>query len=232
MGARGAVVGGAVLLVLVGGAVAADRVAVGVAERRAVTELGSDSRVVGTPEVHIDGFPFLTQLLGRSLSDVSGSVDGLALTDLALTDVTVDAHGVALASPVMAAEVDVVGTVPVGSLVQLVRDQLGLEVTLTTVDGELVVAGQMIGLPVAAHLIPRVEDGAVRADVSAVELDGLTIDPAALPGDLAARLSALSIPVDGLPAGLALTGAGVVDGGVRLTAAGTDVVVDAALGER
>ncbi len=226
------VVGGAVLLVLVGGAVAADRVAVGVAERRAVTEVGSDARVVGTPEVHIHGFPFLTQLVGRSLSDVSGSVDGLTLTDLSLTDVTVDAHGVALASPVTAAEIHVVGTVPVGSLERLVRDQLDLEVTLTTVDGELVVAGQVIGLPVAARLVPRVEDGAIRADVSAVELDGLTIDPAMLPGDLAGRLSALSVPVDGLPAGLSLTGASVVDGGVRLSAAGTDVVVDAALGGR
>ncbi|GHS85999.1 hypothetical protein AGMMS50218_04940 [Actinomycetota bacterium] len=226
------VVGGAVLLVLAGGAVAADRVAVGVAERRAVTEVGADARVVGTPEVHINGFPFLTQLLGRSLSDVSGSVDGLTLTDLDLTDVTVEAHGVALAAPVTAAEVDVVGTVPVGSLEQLVRDQLGLEVTLTAVNGELVVAGQVIGLPVAAHLVPRVEAGAIRVDVSAVELDGLTIDQEMLPGDLAARLGALSIPVDGLPAGLALTGASVVDDGVRLTAAGTDVVVDAALGGR
>src|SRR4051812_44061551 len=50
-----------VLLLLVGLAVVADRVAVGVAEDRVGEQLAAKGGLAGTPEVDIAGFPFLTQ---------------------------------------------------------------------------------------------------------------------------------------------------------------------------
>ena len=76
--------------------------------------------------------------------------------------------------------------------------------------------------------MPRVEGGEIRVDVATVEFGGFAVDVADLPGVLAGQLSDLTVPIDGLPEGFELSGVEVADGGVRITAAGLDVVLPVA----
>jgi hypothetical protein len=65
------------LLVLVGLLIAADRVAVVVAERAAADTLQRSQDLPQRPDVSINGFPFLTQLASRTFGEVEIGVDDL-----------------------------------------------------------------------------------------------------------------------------------------------------------
>lgn len=228
MGARRWSVAAAVLVVLLGGLVVADRVAVrsaqAVAEREVVAGFED---VLGEPEVLISGFPFLTQLVAGTLTEVTASVAGLTLDGLEVTDVDLAATGVSTTEPYTVDSAELVATLPVVTLQQLIAAQVGLELDLT-VDGDRLRAGTtLLGLEVAAGLAPKVEDADLRVDIVSVSFGGVEVDAVDLPGRLEARLTDLSIPVEGLPPGVVLTEVAVHDGGVQLTATGTDVVLSA-----
>jgi hypothetical protein len=60
-----------IVTVILGGLfVIADRVAVGFAEDKAADRIKSTEGLAGTPDVSIEGFPFLTQVVGGELDDV------------------------------------------------------------------------------------------------------------------------------------------------------------------
>ena len=83
----------------------------------------------------------------------------------------------------------------------------------------------MLGLTLAANLVPRVEDGKLLVSVENVQIAGLTVSVDDLPNAIGDRLTDVEIPVEGLPDGLVLSDATVVADGVRITADGTDVVL-------
>ncbi|MEU8686063.1 DUF2993 domain-containing protein [Streptomyces sp. NPDC048611] len=67
-----------VLVVILGGLfVAADRVAVGLAEDKAAEKIRAGQGLDKTPTVAIKGFPFLTQVAGRSLQEVDADLGGI-----------------------------------------------------------------------------------------------------------------------------------------------------------
>ncbi|MFI5526583.1 DUF2993 domain-containing protein [Streptomyces platensis] len=67
-----------VLVVILGGLfVAADRVAVGLAEDKAAEKIRASQGLDRTPTVAIKGFPFLTQVAGRSLQEVDADLGGI-----------------------------------------------------------------------------------------------------------------------------------------------------------
>ncbi|MFD5399792.1 DUF2993 domain-containing protein [Streptomyces sp. NPDC127097] len=67
-----------VLVVILGGLfVAADRVAVGLAEDKAAEKIRGSQGLDRTPTVAIKGFPFLTQVAGRSLQEVDADLGGI-----------------------------------------------------------------------------------------------------------------------------------------------------------
>lgn len=68
-----------ILVVIFGGLfVAADRLAVGLAEDKAAEKIrGSQGLGSKTPTVAIKGFPFLTQVLGRNLQEVDADLGGI-----------------------------------------------------------------------------------------------------------------------------------------------------------
>jgi len=226
MGARGVAIGATVLVLVAGGAVVADRVAVGMAQDVAVRELRAIVEgVTGEPEVRIGGFPFLTQLLAGKLTDLTARADGLAFDGVEVTDVQLDAEGVTTNEPYTVDQAALTGTLSVEALQQLLATQADLDLDLRLAGDQLVAATHLLGLDVAATLVPRAENGGIRFDVATVTLGDLAVDVTDLPGGLAAQLSDLAVPVDGLPEGIALTGIAVRDGGVRITATGTDVVL-------
>ncbi|MFG2329763.1 DUF2993 domain-containing protein [Streptomyces sp. NPDC048604] len=94
---------GLIVAVLLGGALAGvDRIAVGYAESEAADRIMLGDARAGSTEVDIKGFPFLTQVAGRSFDEVDVVVGGaqtqagkkrvrLSELSLSLKDVTVDA---------------------------------------------------------------------------------------------------------------------------------------------
>ncbi|MEV7868831.1 DUF2993 domain-containing protein [Streptomyces sp. NPDC088124] len=68
-----------ILVVVFGGLfVAADRVAVSFAEDQVASRIRSGAGLASDPEVSINGFPFLTQVVGTSLDDVRIGLDGVS----------------------------------------------------------------------------------------------------------------------------------------------------------
>ena len=60
--------------------------------------------------------------------------------------------------------------------------------------------------------MPRVEDGKLLVTVDNVQIAGLTVSVDDLPNAIGDRLTDIEIPVEGLPEGLVLSDATVVDG--------------------
>src|SRR5450830_2063907 len=116
MRARGVVVGVVVLGVLAVGAVVADRAAASLAEQRAVTEIEAKLHVSGTPQVDVGGFPFLTQLLARSIDHATVHADAVTFGSVEVTDVGLDARGIAIATPVVVHRAVVTGTLSPATL--------------------------------------------------------------------------------------------------------------------
>jgi len=228
MGARGIALGVAVLLTVAGGAVVVDRAAVSTAQGEVVRELRRNfDGVVGEPAVTIEGFPFLTQVLAGTLTDVTARVDGVTVDGVAVTGVRLDAAGVSTSQPYTVHQAVLSATLPSAALEQLIASKANLDVALRLDGNRLVAATTLLGLDVTATVVPRAQDGRIRVDIADVTLGGLPIGVGDLPGAVAARLRNLTIPFDGLPAGMRLAGVVVRDGGVRITAAGTDVALSA-----
>ena len=226
MGARRVAIGTAVLVLVLAGAVAADRVALGAAQDVGARELRSAvPGIAGEPSVVIGGFPFLTQLAEGALDQVTVRADALTVDGVEVTDVRVDAAGVAIDKPYTVHRAVLTGNLSAGALQRLLASRAGVDLDLRVDQNRLMASGALFGVQVAAVLVPRVQDGAIRVDVATVTVGGHAVEVADLPGALAARLSAIAVPLDGLPAGVVLTGIAVRAGGVRITAIGIDVAL-------
>jgi hypothetical protein len=70
-----------IIAVIIGGIfVAADRIAVNMAESEAADKIKSSQGLSSTPEISIKGFPFLTQVVGKELDEVDVSLSGITAT--------------------------------------------------------------------------------------------------------------------------------------------------------
>lgn len=226
MGARSVVVGVVSLGLLAAGAVVADGLARGAAEDEVVRVVRSQLDVQGTPDVQIAGFPFLTQLVAGELEDVTAAAPGVTLDGVAVTDVRVDARDVSLEAPHRVGSLRVDVTVPTATIQQVVSERVPVDLA---VDGDALRAtGELLGVTLTAGLVPRVAEGRLLVDVRDVTLGPATLDVDELPEPVADRLDGIEVPLEGLPAGIVLTGAVVVPDGVRVTATGTDVVLEQA----
>lgn len=214
----------ALVLVVGAGLVVADRVI----ERRTEDQIAAAVKanvdgVQGDPQVQIHGFPFLTQLAAGSLDHVTGSISAANLSGVTAEDITFDGEGVSTSRPYTVADATVTATLPTASLEQLVNQRTGLSVQLTSTGGALRASGQVLGLPLTADLVPAVDAGRLVVDLQRVTIGGATVSIDDLPSVIGNRLKNVTIPVTGLPQGLALSEAVVVDDGLRLTATGHDV---------
>lgn len=225
MAAR-AVVGTVVAAVVVGGGlVVADVLARSVAEQDAERAVMRELEVDGTPDVRIEGFPFLTQLLARTLDDVTVTAAAVTVDGFRLTDVDASGQDVSLEAPHVAGDVRIEATVPVETVSRLVAERTGLTVDVTVDGGALRASGDLLGAQLSAGLVPRVEDGRLLVEVQDLALGARELRVEDLPGGLGERLGAVEIPVEGLPEGTALEAAQVVPDGVRVTATGADVAL-------
>ena len=82
------------LLVLAGLFTAADRIGVGIAESQIASRIQTSQNLASKPSVTINGFPFLTQLIGMKLDDVSFDARGVVRNGVRVTDLQADLRGV------------------------------------------------------------------------------------------------------------------------------------------
>ena len=216
-----------VALLLIGLVLVADRVAVGFAEDRVAEQVAEKGGLAGTPEVDIDGFPFLTQAVGGRYDEVriSLTADQLGQPEGTSADVVLRGVEVPLSS-VLAGSVQEVpveridGTATLsyallsaqlGSGTELEREGDGLRITRT-----VEVLGQQVRLTATGQV--ALEGNDLVVDVE--EASGAGVD---VPG----FLLDLRYPVPALPFGLQLTGVRPAADGVDIRVEATDTVLRA-----
>src|SRR4051794_10273941 len=221
----GVVIG--VVALVAGGAFLADRAVAATVEKRSVESIEQNlDGVVGSPTVDIGGFPFLTQVLKGTLDEVTGQVDGVTIEGIPAVDVTLDATDVTTAEPYTAGTATLSATLPTASIDKIVADRSTLDITTSVTGSTLKATGKVLGLTLSADLVPRVEDAKLLVDVQRITIGGVSVDVESLPGSIGNKLDDIEVPVQsGLPDGVVLSDAQVVDDGVRITATGTDVAI-------
>ncbi|WP_434741869.1 LmeA family phospholipid-binding protein [Micromonospora sp. SH-82] len=239
-----------VLVLLLGGlAVAADRVAVSVAERTIADQVQQEvsrQRIdSAAPQVEVAGFPFLNQVVaGRyerisiQLRDVRGSVQGNAVN---LPTLDVDARNVRASldtlrtgqGDVVAETVDGTGTITYDSLAALL-DRPGLK--LGERDGRLAVTapvdilGQELTVSGTAEVTVG-DQGQVALKVDEVDAEGLPALPLArtLLNQWAQGIS-IDVPLPELPFQLTVREVRPLPGGLEVTADAREVPINQRVG--
>jgi hypothetical protein len=223
-----------VVLLLIGLVLVADRVAVGFAEDRVAEQVAEKGGLAGTPEVDIDGFPFLTQAVGGRYDEVRISLTAEQLgqpegtrADVVLRGVEVPLSSV-LAGSVQEVPVERIdGTATLsyallsaqlGSGTELEREGDGLRITRT-----LEVLGQQVRLTATGQVALDGNDLVVDVE----EASGAGVDVPGFLLDRATDLLDLRYPVPALPFGLQLTGVRPAADGVDIRVEATDTVLRA-----
>jgi hypothetical protein len=221
-----------VVLLLVGLAVVADRVAVGVAEDRVGEQLAAKGGLAGTPEVEIAGVPFLTQAFAGRYDDIRISLTADQLGQPEGTRADVALHGVHVPlSSVLSGSVD---QVPVDRIdgtatlsYELLSAQLGGDSTLRP-EGNGVRITKTV--EVLGQTVPLTAVGAISLDGNQLVIDvekasGAGVD---LPEFVVGRVSDLldlRYDVPALPFGLQLTEVEPADDGVHVRLEAEDAVL-------
>jgi hypothetical protein len=221
-----------VVVLLLGLAVVADRVAVGVAEDRVARELAAKGGLQGTPAVDITGFPFLTQAVGGRYDDVRISLTAADLGQPEGTRAHIALHGVHVPlSSVLSGSVQDVQVERIDGTATLSYDllsaQLGGDTTLARegdglrITRTVEVLGQRVPLTAAGQVTLEGSDLVVDVD----KASGAGVD---VPGwllDRAADLLDLRYTVPALPFGLQLTSVMPTGDGVDVRVKAVDAVL-------
>ncbi len=216
-----------VLLVLVGLAVAADRIALSLAEDRAASALQSSQGLNQKPDVTVEGFPFLTQLIAGSFGEVVVSANDVTVGrahDLQINQVVVDLHDVTVPSDYSSVHADTAtasGSIGYDTLSR----QLGTQVRAGS-------GGRLIAEP-SVHILGQKFTGTVSAVVHASSANGLSFDNPRVSVDgvnvpsvvarLLARVFEQSISLAGLPFHVQVTGVDVTPDALVIKLAGRDL---------
>lgn len=216
-----------VVLVLLGLAVAADRITLHLAEDRAASALQTSQDLSHKPDVTVEGFPFLTQLAQGSFDEVVVSADNVSVgraRDVRLREVVVDLHDVTVPSDYSSVHADTAtahGSLGYDELSRL----LGTPVRAGA-------GGRLIAEP-SVHALGQTFTGTVSAVVHASSAQGLTFDAPRVTVDgvnvpsvvtrLLAQVFARSISLAGLPFHVQVTGVDVTPDALVVNLAGRNL---------
>ena len=212
-----------VVLVLLGLAVVADRVAVSVAENQVATRLEEKGNLHGAPSVHIGGFPFLTQAVEGSYDDVDISLTADELGQPAGTSADIHLRGVQV--PLSSVLSESVSNVPVDRIdgtatlsYSLLAERIGPGTTLRREGDQLRITrtvdllGQQVQLTAAGQV--TLQGNQLVVDVQHASAAGVSLPSAVVTS--ASRTLDLRYTVPRLPFGLRLTDVTPEDDGVRV----------------
>ncbi|MFP1626202.1 DUF2993 domain-containing protein [Streptomyces sp. 5K101] len=236
-------------VVLGGLFVAADRLAVGMAESEAADRIKSSQGLSETPEVSIGGFPFLTQVLGRELNEVDVSLSGITAVaggrEVNVTEVKAELRQVRVDgsfSSATAGRADGSARISYADLTEAAPRgaTVGYAGPERAAKGQVKVTGPLTGLlegagvPVPDTLKTLLGDRQVSTYSTVGLSDGTTVRLTAeelprlpVPGFDAELREAVDydLKIDGLPSSISLDKVGVTDEGLRFSGTGTDVAL-------
>lgn len=218
------------VLALVAIAVAADRIVHGVVERRVTAEVTAAVELSPDAQVRLSGFPFLTQLAGGRLTEVSLEARHAVVDGLELVAVDAVARDVAASDPFDAAFVELTATVPTATLETAVARsrlaELGFQTTIeTTADRRLVASTRVLGLQAEVMVRPVPAGRALELEIERIRVAGVSVGVDELPVELPEGIASVTVPLDDLPEGLQVRSATVTSTGLRIVASGSDVVL-------
>ncbi|MEY9487758.1 hypothetical protein RKD26_003552 [Streptomyces calvus] len=234
-----------VIVVVLGGIfVIVDRVAVNLAESEAADRLKANEGLQDTPDVSIEGFPFLTQLAGGTLDEVrvgirdyeAGTGDGTG--KIRIDDLRADMKGVDFSSDFSSAVADSAtgtATVAYDELLKTAESEPtqvapGVKAKIVGLsdggNGKIKVA---VEIETALGKLP--EPVSVLSSVKVVDGDTVRVQADALPEfggiELAEsrvrRITDFEQRIDGLPGGIRLDKVEAAENGVDITVTGSDV---------
>lgn len=220
------------LVVLLGLAVVADRVAVTVADKKVAQQIQQQGKLAGAPDVSITGFPFLTQAVAGRYSDVQISLTAADLDQPPGTSAQVSLHGVRVPlSDVMSGSVQripvdrVDGTATLSY--ELLAAQLGGDTTLRKEgDGLRITKTVRVGgltVPLTATGTVKLEGNVLAIDVQQASGVGVSI-PSYLVRQVSGLLG-LRYKIPALPFGLQLTSVTPENDGVVVQVAASNTVL-------
>ncbi|MBO8191192.1 DUF2993 domain-containing protein [Streptomyces oryzae] len=229
-------IGLVILVVLAGLFVAADRIAVNLAEdevaKKLKGQLGSASS--GDPSVSIGGFPFLTQIAAKDLDKVTVEVDGVTATaqgrQVRLSKVSMEAEDVKLADNYSSAVADrATGTVHLSYADLSNAADEGVRVSYggkSTSGKDQVKVTASVALPLVGRAVER----SVYSTVSVSGGDTVRLHADSVPGSKVPGVEKairkkidFERQIDQLPEGLKLEKVVATKGGVDVSMAGTHV---------
>jgi hypothetical protein len=226
-----------ILVVLLALFAAADRIAVGVADSQIASKLQSSRNLPQKPSVSIGGFPFLTQLVGGKLDDVTVRAADMAVQGpdggpvVTLQTFDADLKGVRLTDDYSTAVADTA----TGTATISYADLSSALPNHTTVgyggDGKVAVSGT-VDIPLLGE---RHVSGTAHITVSGGDTIGVT-DVSDVPGlnsfEAALVLAVLEphYQLQGLPQGLRLTQIQALPNGVSVGVSGANVVLNSTEG--
>lgn len=204
-----------VVVLLAGGAVAADVLVRGQTEDRIAQQTAETFDLAEQPEVTIPGMTFLPQLAGGTIAVVELRAAEATVGDVPLRDVVVELRDVDVAEPHTTREVTFRGLVPL--------EALTAELELS--EGFVVVRSEVLGMPLTVRATPEADGRAVVVRLDSVEVGGIVVPASELPAGLVDVLENFRVEVDALPERMVLDDVTVVEGGFLITASGTDVAL-------
>ena len=233
-----------VMAILVGIFVVIDRIAVHIAEGEAADRLKATENLATTPDVSINGFPFLTQLAGGTLDEVEVGIEdyeagtGDGAKKIRIADLRADMHGVDFSTDFSSAVADSAtgtATIAYDELLKTAKSEPGRVAPGITarvvglsdggngkvkVEVEATVLGTKLPKPVAVLSSVAVVDGdTVRVKADAVpEFGGVQIVESSL-----RQITDFEQRIDGLPGGIRLDKVEAAQDGVEITVKGSDV---------
>ncbi|WP_425713832.1 LmeA family phospholipid-binding protein [Georgenia sp. Z1344] len=219
-------------LVIVVGLLVADRWALMRARAEAEDAFESFTEELENPDVRLDGFPFLPQVVSGRIDRIDFEADRMVLPDVELLDVEGFMTGVGYRQPVEVAHLEASGTVPL----ELVQEQvaeatfdvpvLGERSFEADIDGnDLVLTTSVLGgdIHVTAEVAPTEDGRGIHLHLDQGTLAGVSTRLSEIP------LVGSRLPLDhyveleGLPEGLILTDTTVVGDGIAVVVEGDDV---------
>ena len=220
------------IVVLLGLAVAADRIAVTVAQNRVGAELARQGGLAGSPTVEITGFPFLTQAVEGTYQDVRISLTADELRQPAGTRADVSLQGVHV--PLSSVLSGSVSSVPVDRIdgtatlsYALLSAQLGGDTVLHREGDGLRITKTV---DIAGATLPLTAAGTVTLDgndlvVSVQQASGAGVDIPSFIVEEASSLLSFRYTIPALPFGLQLTAIRPADDGVMVNVHATSAVL-------
>ncbi|MCX4973372.1 MULTISPECIES: DUF2993 domain-containing protein [unclassified Streptomyces] len=235
-----------IVAVILGGLfVIADRVAVGFAEDEAADRIRTTEGLASTPDVSIEGFPFLTQVVGGEFDDVkigikdyeaSTTGTGDAVSSIRIDDLNAEMHGVVFSGDYSSATASTAtGTATISYAELLKAAQSGPTDVTTGVTAEVVglsdggngkikvsveatVLGTKLPQPVSVLSSVSVEGDTVK--VHADSLPNLGVD---LAEDTVRTVTDFEQKIDELPGGIQLDKVVAAKDGVDISVKGSDI---------